>query len=136
MLKEGNVTMKDGKLATGNFVVDMKSFTVEDLKGEWADKFITHLKSKDFFTVDKHPTSSLKIKSVKGKKVTADLTIKGKTNEVKFDLKQEGNAYSGVLKFDRTKFDMIYGSGDFFKGLGDKVINNEVKVDFKFVVKK
>lgn len=134
-LKSGKVDLKDGKLTGGNFVVDMNSFTVDDLSGEWATKFKNHMKSKDFFTTDKFPTSSLKIKSVKGNSVTADLTIKGKTNEVKFDVVQKGKSYSGKLVFDRTKFDMKYGSGDFFKGLGDKMIHNDVTVDFKFVVK-
>lgn len=134
--KEAKVELKDGKISKGDFVVDMNSFTVDDLSGEWGQKFIGHMKSKDFFTVEKHPTSKLKIKSVKDGKATADLTIKGKTNEVKFDIKQKGNEYSGVLKFDRTKFGMVYGSGDFFKNLGDKMINNEVTVDFKLVVKK
>jgi polyisoprenoid-binding protein YceI len=133
--KKGSVDLKEGKISGGSFVVDMKTFTVDDLSGEWATKFSTHMKSKDFFTVEKYPTSKLKFKSVKGNTVTADLTIKDKTNEVKFDLKKEGKSYSGVLKFDRTKFGMVYGSGDFFKGLGDKMIHNEVKVDFKFVVK-
>lgn len=133
--KSGTVEMKEGNLSGGTFVVDMKTFTVDDLEGEWATKFIGHMKSKDFFTVDKYPTSKLVIKSVKGNKVTADLTVKDKTNEVKFDVKKSGKSYSGVLSFDRTKFGMIYGSGDFFKGLGDKMINNEVNVDFKFVVK-
>jgi polyisoprenoid-binding protein YceI len=133
--KKGSVDMKDGKLSGGNFVVDMTTFTVDDLEGEWATKFSNHMKSDDFFTVKKHPTSSLKIKSVKGNKVTADLTIKGKTNEVKFDIVNKGKAYSGKLKFDRTKFGMVYGSGDFFKGLGDKMIHNEVVVDFNFTVK-
>ncbi len=133
--KKGSVEMKDGKLTGGNFVVDMNSFTVDDLSGDWAKKFIGHMKSPDFFTTEKFPEASLKIKSVKDKTVTADLTIKGKTNEVKFDVTKKGKAYSGVLKFDRTKFDMKYGSGDFFKNLGDKMIHNEVTVDFNFVVK-
>lgn len=136
MFKDANVMLEKGELVGGDFTVDMNSFTIDDLKGEWAQKFITHMKSKDFFTVDKYPISKLKIKSVKSGKATADLTIKGKTSEVKFDVQQKGNAYSGVLKFDRTKFGMVYGSGDFFKNLGDKVIDNEVTVDFKFVVKK
>lgn len=133
--KKGNVDLKEGKISGGDFVVDMKTFTVDDLKGEWATKFSGHMKSKDFFTVDKYPTAKLKIKSIKGNKVTADLTIKNKTNEVKFDLLNKGKAYSGILKFDRTKFGMVYGSGDFFKGLGDKLIHNEVTVDFNFTVK-
>lgn len=134
-LKSASVDMKGDKLTGGEFVVDMNSFTTEDLEGEWATKLIGHLKSKDFFVVEKYPTAKLVIKSVVGKVATADLTIKDKTNEVKFDIKKIGKTYTGVLKFDRTKFGMVYGSGDFFKGLGDKMIHNDVTVDFKFVVK-
>lgn len=135
-LKSGSVEMADGRLAGGEFVADLTSFNITDLEGEWATKFLTHMKSDDFFAVEKYPTAKLKIKSVKGDKVTADLTVKDKTNEVQFDVKQDGNAFIGSLEFDRTKFGMIYGSGDFFKNLGDKMIHNEVKLDFKFVVKK
>lgn len=134
-LKSGKAEMKDGKLTGGEFVADINSLTVDDLKGEWADKFLAHMKNEDFFTVKKYPTAKLKIKSVKENKVTADLTIKGKTNEVKFDVKQTGKAFAGILTFDRTKFDMKYGSGSFFKGLGDKMIHDKVTVNFNFVVK-
>ena len=91
--KGGNLEQKDGKLTGGEIEVDMTDFTVEDLSGEWAKKFIGHMKSADFFKVDKHPTSKLKIKSVTGNKVTADLTINGKTNEVKFDYKKSNDGF-------------------------------------------
>lgn len=133
--KSGSVDLKDGKLTGGEFSVDMSSFTVEDLKGEWATKFLNHMKSGDFFNVEKYPISTLKITKVDDDKITADLTIKGKTNSVTFPYTKSGNLFSGKLTFDRTKFDMIYNSGNFFKDLGDKMINDEVNVDFKFVVK-
>lgn len=94
------------------------------------------MKSEDFFEVKKYPTAKMKIKSVKGNTATGDLTIKGKTNEVTFDMKESKGAYVGTLKFDRTKFDMIYGSNNFFKSLGDKAINDEVIVEYKLVPKK
>lgn len=135
-LKSGNLKMKDGKVVGGEFVANISDFTVEDLSGEWATKFITHMKSEDFFEVKKYPVATMKIKSVKNGKATGDLTIKGKTNEVTFDMKQVKGAYAGTLKFDRTKFDMIYGSKDFFKSIGDKAINNEVVLNYKLVPKK
>jgi polyisoprenoid-binding protein YceI len=134
--KSGSVELKKGKVVGGEFVADLANLTIEDIKGEWATKFLGHIKSKDFFEVDKFPTATIKIKSVKGSTATAALTIKGKTHDVKFDIKEAKGVYSGVLKFDRTKFGMVYGSGDFFKGLGDKTIHNDVEVDFSFIVKK
>ena len=135
-MKSGSLEVKDGKVVGGEFVVSLADFTVEDLSGEWATKFITHMKSEDFFEVKKYPTATMKIKSVKGTKATGDLTIKGKTNEVTFDMKESKGEYVGTLKFDRTKFDMIYGSKNFFKSIGDKAINDEVAVEYKLVLKK
>lgn len=135
-MKSGSLEMKDGKVVGGEFVASLTDFTVDDLSGEWATKFITHMKSEDFFEVKKYPTAEMKIKSVKGNTATGDLTIKGKTNEVTFDMKESKGAYVGTLKFDRTKFDMIYGSNNFFKSLGDKAINDEVIVEYKLVPKK
>jgi polyisoprenoid-binding protein YceI len=130
--KEGSLEEKDGKLLGGEFVVDMNNFTVDDLSGEWAEKFIGHMKSSDFFQTDKHPTSKLKIKNVKGNAVTADLTVNGVTNEVKFDYKKDGNAYAGKLVFDRTKFNMNYGNDS---SLGDKFIHKEVELEFSVKAK-
>jgi polyisoprenoid-binding protein YceI len=135
-LKSGSVTEgKGGNLEAGEFVVDINSLTVEDLEGEWKDKLTGHLKSPDFFDTAKFPTANLKITKVEGTKATGDLTIKGKTSSVTFDFKKDAKAYAGKLVFDRTKFDMIYNSGNFFKDLGDKMIHNDVHLDFKIVTK-
>jgi polyisoprenoid-binding protein YceI len=131
-LKDGNVMSKDGKLTGGDFVVDMTDFTVDDLSGEWAKKFIGHMKSGDFFKVDKHPTSKLKIKSIKGNSVKADLTINGITNPVMFDYKKVGSAFTGKVVFDRTKYKMNYGADS---SLGDKFIHSEVELEFSVKAK-
>lgn len=135
-LKDGNLKMKNGNLTGGELVVDMKSVDVTDLKGEWKEKFLNHMKSGDFFETEKHPTARLKIKEVMKNKLKADLTIKGKTNEVTVPFQKKGNKYVGKLEFDRTKFGMRYKSGNFFKDLGDKMIHDEVKVDFEIAAKK
>ncbi len=42
----------------GNFVVDMTSITNNDLKDEgYNQKLVGHLKSDDFFGVEKYPTA-------------------------------------------------------------------------------
>ncbi len=135
-LKSAKVTTsKAGFITKGNFVMDISSVTVTDLKGEWAGKFLGHLKSNDFFNVEKYPLAKLDITKDDGKMLWANLTIKAKTNPVNFKYKKEGSNYVGTLLFDRTKFDMIYGSGNFFKNLGDKMIHNEVSLDFNLVTK-
>lgn len=135
-LKSAKIDLdKKGHISSGELVIDLNSITISDLEGEWAQKFIGHIKSEDFFEVKKFPTAKLVVKSDNGKKITGDLTIKGKTHPVTFDYKKNANVYEGTLEFDRTKFDMIYGSKSFFKSIGDKAIHNEVKLDFKLALK-
>ena len=124
---DGDIQSKNGNLVGGNFTVDMKNFTVEDMSGTWAQKFIGHVKSADFFAVDKHPTSKLIIKSVKNGKALANLTINGKTNTVSFKVKSSNDSFSGKLVFDRTKFNINYGKDE---SLGDKFIHKEVELEF------
>lgn len=126
---------KKGLIKKGKFVVDMNTVKVTDLEGEWADKLKGHLLSKDFFEAEKFPTANLVVNKDDGKKLKGKLTIKGKTQKVEIPYTKSGDDYKGVLKFDRTKFDMIYGSGDFFKELGDKMIHNEVTLNFNIKVK-
>lgn len=134
-IKSSKVKVDKGKVSSGEFVLDITKLTVDDLKGEYKTKFLTHMKSKDFFNVEKWATAKLVITKLDGKVAHGELTIKDKTNKVKIPYTQKNNVFSGQLKFDRTKYGMIYGSGDFFKGLGDKMIYNDVTLDFKVTVK-
>ncbi|HKL35885.1 MAG TPA: YceI family protein [Salegentibacter sp.] len=138
-LKDGYLTMDNGELKGGEFVMDMTSITVTDLEGEDKGKLEGHLKSDDFFGVNNYPSSKLVITSVAKKSndtygVVADLTIKGKTNPVTFDLDMDGNIASTELTIDRTKYDVRFGSGSFFDNLGDKTIydNFELEVELKY----
>lgn len=138
-LKEGSLIFEGDKLTGGQFVVDMTSLTSTDLEGDSQGKLNGHLKSDDFFGVEKHPTSKLVITKVKasGKnayEVTGDLTIKEKTHPVTFDLSIYGNKATGALKVDRTKYGIEFNSGNFFQNLGDKVIYDEfdLVVDLNF----
>jgi polyisoprenoid-binding protein YceI len=135
-MKSSSVKVEKGKVVGGEFVLDLSAMTCDDLQGEWKEKFLTHIKSGDFFEVEKYPTAKLVVEKLDGKMAHGKLTIKDKTNPVKFAYTQKGDVYTGSLTFDRTKFGMIYGSGDFFKGLGDKMIYNDVKLDFKVAMKK
>ena len=138
-LKSGDLEFDGDKLTGGNFVVDMTTLISTDLTGEYKGKLEGHLKSDDFFGVEKFPTASLEITDVKstGKnsyEVKADLTIKGNTNPITFDLSVYGSKATATLKVDRSKYDVRYGSGSFFDDLGDKTIYDEfdLVVDLQF----
>ncbi|MGV8916027.1 MAG: YceI family protein [Kaistella sp.] len=92
--ESGEVTVKEGKLQSGTFVADMTTLTSVDLKddAEQLEKLNGHLKSGDFFEVEKFPTASYEITSVADNTAGGDyntildgnLTIKGITKPVKF----------------------------------------------------
>lgn len=138
-LKEGHFLVEDGNPIGGEFVMDMTSLISTDLSGESKGKLEGHLKSDDFFGIEKYPTSKLVITSISKKAdgvygAVGDLTIKNKTNKVTFDLNWKENSASTSLSIDRSKYDVRYGSGSFFDNLGDKTIydNFDLAVDLKF----
>lgn len=135
--KDSQLVFDSGNIIGGKIVMDLASITVDDLDGEWKDKFLTHMKSEDFFNVEKFPEATLKVKSANAKVIKGDLTIKGKTHPVEIPYTKKGNTYTGTFKFDRTKFDMVYNSKSKFdiKKLGDKLVYDDVKVDFNITLK-
>ncbi|MGB5379152.1 YceI family protein [Muriicola sp.] len=129
-LTEGALTFEEDMLIGGNFVVDMTSLIATDLEGGSKAKLEGHLKSDDFFGVENHPSSTLVFTEVKstGKnsyEVTGNLTIKGITKPVTFDLSIYGSKATAAVKVDRANYDVRYGSGSFFDNLGDKTIYDE-----------
>ena len=67
--KEAEIKIKNKTEVSGQFKVDMKTITNDDLSGEWKQKLEGHLKSDDFFSVDKHPEANLIIKKVNSQKL-------------------------------------------------------------------
>lgn len=138
-LKSGSLEFDGDKLTGGEFVVDMMTINTTDLEGEYKNKLDGHLHSDDFFATATNPTSSLKFTNVQasGKnsyKVTGDLTIKGITKPVTFDVSVYGSKATATMKVDRAKYNVKYGSGSFFDNLGDKTIYDEfdLVVDLEF----
>jgi len=129
-IKSGFLDFNESKLVGGEIVINMSTITNTDQEGEYKNKLEGHLKSDDFFGVEKFPTSSIIFTNVKstGKnsyEVTGDITIKGKTDSVTLDISVYGNKANASLKIDRAKFDVRYGSTSFFDGLKDKAIYDD-----------
>ncbi len=132
--QSSSINLVEGQIANGEIVFAMGSLTVSDLDGEWEAKFLGHMKSPDFFDVDKFPTATLRIEDFKDGKMTGQLTIKGVAQPISFPAKRVDGKYVGKATFDRTKFGITYGSGSFFEGLGDKLINDTVEVEFSLAL--
>ena len=91
--ESGDVTIKEGKLQSGKFVADINTLENIDLKDkqEMKTKLESHLKSGDFFEVEKFPTASYEITKVieanggdYNTLLDGNLTIKGITKPVQF----------------------------------------------------
>ena len=138
-LISGALLFDQGKLTGGEFEVDMPTLVSTDLEGEYKGKLEGHLKSDDFFSVANHTTSKLVFTKVTatGKnayEVTGNLTIKGISKPVTFDVSIYGSKATATMKVDRTDYDIKFKSGNFFENLGDGVIYDEfdLVVDLEF----
>ena len=119
-LSSGSLLFDGDQLSGGEFMVDMTSLISTDLEGEYKGKLEGHLKSDDFFGVEKHPSSKLVFTKVTstGKnsyEVTGDLTIKGISKPITFDVSIYGSKATATMKVDRAQYDVRYGSGSFLK---------------------
>jgi polyisoprenoid-binding protein YceI len=145
LIANGTIEVKGKSISSANLNIDLNTIVNTDIENEeYNKKLVGHLKSDDFFSVEKHPLANFEITSVKKAngseyRVVGNLSIKGITNEISFPAKinisgGKVTAY-GTASIDRTKWDIKYGSASFFKGLGDKTINNEFEIKFELSAK-
>ena len=142
-IADATLDYSNGKITGGSFEMDMVNLTVEDLTDPKSKGNLTnHLKSDDFFSVEKFNTASFKItdaKSSNGKDyvISGNLTIKGISQPISFPAKvsTSGNKLTaeGDITFDRTKFDIKFRSGNYFENLADKLIYDDVNLKVKLV---
>ena len=149
-LKNGSFTVAGNQITGGSFEIDMNSITCQDIKdSETNAKLIGHLKSEDFFNVGKFPTAKFVITKVTPltdgsggatHTVTGNLTVKDTTKPLSFPatINVTGDVVTAKadVVIDRTVFNIKYGSGKFFKGLGDKVISDTFNVALNIAAKK
>lgn len=139
----GQLNIDNNVLKGGAFTLDTRSITVTDItNADMNGKLVGHLKSDDFFSVEKHPTATFVITSATSKgggnyDVTGNLTIKGITNPVSFPATVNVSGGKATAKatvtVDRTKFDIKYRSKNFFENLGDKAIYDDFTLDVTLV---
>jgi len=147
-IQEGFLMIDHGTLVGGQININMNSISNTDMEGRMKARIEGHLKSDDFFYVEKFPISILKIREVIKKStpegdmtssydVVADLTIKGITNIIEFvaDININKVEFSATakIKIDRTQWDIKYHSGNYVKDLGDKLILDEIEFDISLV---
>lgn len=145
-LKSGEIVMKDNMPVSGTVVIDMTSMTNADIENEgMRERLLNHLKSDDFFSVDKFPEAKFDItgSEINGNgdiKITGNLTIKGITEPLDFITvpNASGNSavFTGQIKIDRTLFDVRYGSKKFFANIADSAIDDIFTLDYELYLEK
>jgi polyisoprenoid-binding protein YceI len=148
-LKSGELIITDGRLAGGSFVIDMTSITSLDLAGDSLhDVLIRHLRDHDFFDTALFPEARFDItsaESVEGATcgapnlhVSGNLTLKDVTAPLDFlasaGITADGKpAAQATLSFDRTLWNVLYGSGKWFHHLGGHLVNDLIELQLRIV---
>lgn len=125
-LTEGSFTVNENSLTAGSFTINIASLLVTDLKAaDGKEKLEGHLKSPDFFGVEKYPTAKFEITNVapytadsaNASKdathiVSGNLTLRDSTKNISFPAKItiDGQSLTAKAEFniDRTTWGMNY----------------------------
>jgi len=148
-LKSGQLEFIKGQLIRGDVIIDLKNIVCFDLQGTPAhDILIHHLQSDDFFDVERFPEALLVINSARkidgaspgqlNYEIIAGLTLKSVVGSFAFraaaGVTPDGKAAAqAVLAFDRTRWNVLYGSARFFQRVGMHLVNDLVDLEVKVV---
>jgi polyisoprenoid-binding protein YceI len=151
-IKSGELTVSNGNITSGNFVIDMFSIVAigpEKVSKENSEKLTGHLHSADFFDVQKFPEATFVITDVKPfsgavnepnderqeklneykvtnptHQVSGNLTVRGITKNIEFpaQININGNTAEARAKFNINRKDW----GIVFPGQPDDLIRDEV----------
>ena len=127
--------------------IRLDGLVVEDIKPEeGGDKLRYHLLGEDFFESDKYPEVTFELTDVpasglelaSAKEIKGNLTIKNVTKNISIPLEstlrdEATGAYTITSKhftINRTDWNVKYGLKNFFTGLGDNFINDDIELAF------
>ncbi|MBJ6799915.1 YceI family protein [Geomonas propionica] len=144
-VQSGELVIRDGRLAAGSIVLDMNSIENRDLQDPyWRDLLVRHLKSEDFFAVERFPTATFRLtrwepdsgdfsEAPEGT-VIGELTIRGVTRPVGFPAvvapQQDGTVKAHAhFDIDRTLWDAGYGSAKLFERLGMHLVHDLITLE-------
>ena len=143
-LNQGYLIFSKRRLTGGHFEMDMNTIACTDITDEKSNRrLVDHLKSDDFFSASKFPNSKFKITGVEYKSennylITGNLSIKDKTNILSFPAtvtSENGvNTAKATMVFDRSKYDIKFGSQSFFENLGDKLVYDDIEIKIELIL--
>lgn len=148
-IKSGSLSVKDGNIEAGEFVLDMGSITCTDegMDDGTKAKLVGHLSAPDFFDVAKYPEAQFVIAEVNALEgvegmthsIKGNLTMKEKTQSVTFNANVTANengvtAESNAFTIDRNQWGVSYGS-TLVGALKDEAISDNIGLTIKLVAK-
>lgn len=143
-IASGNMMVKEGKIESGEFTIDLSTLSAEDSEKEYNEKLSGHLKSPDFFDVEKHKNAIFTITSVNtiaadSAIVSGNLNIKDSTNNIEIPVKYtiENGKLKAASKFsiDRSKWGLTYQPAEKIK-LKDKFIKDNIDFELNLTADK
>lgn len=149
-IKEGTLAVNGTDLVSGSFVIDMSSIVDKDLTdAKMNEMLINHLKSPDFFDVEKFPEAYFVITNVKEiqgndsitHNISGNLKMKDVEKNITIEAKitKEGDTYKAVavpFAIDRTQWNVQYGSKTVFANIKDQIINDDIEFPQIIIVAK
>lgn len=149
-VNSGQLVVADGNIVAGKFTMDVRGLTNTDMPAaEGGDKLVGHLKSADFFDVEKFPMAQFEVTNVQAAtdmegithKITGNLTLKGvsKSITIPANVSMDGGmikAAAPAFVIDRMDWGIEYGNGSIAGLAQDKIIADEVGLELMIVAKK
>jgi polyisoprenoid-binding protein YceI/rhodanese-related sulfurtransferase len=146
-LRRGEIEVRASQPVRASFTLDMRSIEDTDIgDAPLREMLVHHLKSDDFFDVEKFPESEFRLTKIEplpgatpgnpNVRVTGKLTLKKVKRELTFPA-IVGATSDGTLAadahfdIDRTLWNVRYGSGKFYEKLGKHLVNDIISLGLK-----
>ncbi|TRM10942.1 YceI family protein [Lentibacillus cibarius] len=142
---EGTVEADPQDLTDASVDIKIDANSIDTRRSDRDD----HLRSADFFDVENHPNLTFKATNIEKKSedhydMTGDLTIRGTTNPVTFDITFEGMAkdpmsgdeaagFTGSTTINRKDFGLTWNAA---LETGGVVVSDEVKINIEIQLRK
>jgi len=147
-LSEGSLTVKDGNLTAGNFILDIKSIKDLDLTNPTKNAYLVgHLNDTDFFNTKLYPTGKFVVTGVTAlindttgntHLIAGNLTLKGITKNIVIPTKVaiNGDAVEAIgnVIVNRLDWGVKFVSTTVFPNLKAQLKDKAIKDEFKVVL--
>lgn len=147
-LEKATLKLENDQLVGGAAVIDMTRIECEDIEDpSMAQMLIGHLRTDDFFLVEKYPAADFELLSaeaipeshpgVPNYNIEGSFTLRGHTQQIRFPATLGKNdavvALQASFDIDRVLWNSKYGSAKIYEALGKHVVNDLISISFQFI---